>query len=370
MKFTCATDTLKEGITNVQRAVSSKSALPALEGILIATDSDKIILSGYDLEIAIKTTIEADVQTEGCVVVNARLLGEMVRKAQTATVSIEVDDNMTMTVRSGACAFTIMAIDANEYPELPSIDERDSIEIDCGILRSMVSETIFSVSVSDDKPVHTGILFEIKPDNIRLVAVDSSRFAIRNEKIESGKQMRFIIPSKTLSEVLKLISEDDETLRINVGIRHASFNVGDFLVITRLLEGDFLDYASAVPQVNKTEVQIDTQEFINSIDRMSLLITERIKSPVRCIFENNVVYLKCATALGKASDSIDCVTDGDQLEIGFNNRFMLDALRAVEDDTVKIVFGGPQQPIKVIPTEGEKFLYLIMPIRLKDSEIK
>lgn len=369
MRFTCFTDKLTDAITNVQRAVSSKSALPALEGILIATDEDKIILSGYDLEIAIKTTIEANVQTEGCVVVNARLLGEIIKKAQSETISVEVDDNMNMTVYYGASAFNITAIDANEYPELPPIDEKDSITIECEKLKSMVSETIFSVSTSMDKPVHTGILFEIENNNIRLVAVDSSRFAIRNEAIDSDKSMRFIIPSKTLSEVLKIIGEDDETISITVGTRHASFNVGSFLVISRLLEGDFLDYASAIHDYNATVVNIDTREFAESIDKMSPLITERIKSPVRCIFDNNNVVLKCATALGKGSDNVECKVEGNQLEIGFNNRFMLDALRAIKDDEIKIVFGGAQQPIKIVPIEGNSFLYLIMPIRLKDSEI-
>ncbi len=367
MKFSCFTDKLREGITNVQRAVASKSTLPALEGILIATDSDKIILSGYDLEIAIKTSIEANITTEGCVVVNARLFSEMIKKAQTDYVLIEVDDNMTMTVTSGSCAFTIMAIDANEYPELPPIDEKDSIEINSELLKSMVSETIFSVSTSEDKPVHTGILFEVKPDNMRLVAVDSSRFAIRNEKIDSGKNMRFIIPAKTMNEVMKLIGENDEKIKINVGTRHVSFNVGKFLVISRLLEGDFLDYNSAIPTTDSTIVEINTQDFINSIDRMSLLIIERITTPVRCVFENNVVYLKCATALGKASDSIDCKTEGDSIEIGFNNRYMLDALKAVEDDTVKLVFSGPHMPIKVLPVDGDEFLYIILPIRLKEN---
>lgn len=366
MKFKCSTDILSEGIINVQRAVSSKSALPALEGILIATDTDKIILSGYDLEIAIKTTIDADIQTEGCVVVNARLFGDIIKKADSDIVSIEVDDNMTMTVRSGACAFSIMTIDANEYPELPPVEEKDSIEVSGELLRSMVSETIFSVSNSEDKPVHTGILFEIEENNIRLVAVDSSRFAVRNEAIECGKKMRFIIPAKTLSEVLKLIGEES-SVKINVDARHVSFNIGKFLVISRLLEGDFLDYSS-IPDNRITTVEVRTDELISSIDRMSLLIVERIASPVRCIFEDNTIFVKCETSLGKASDSVDCVIEGEQLQIGFNNRFMLDALKAVKDDTVKLAFGGPTQAIRIVPVSGNKFLYLIMPIRLKESE--
>lgn len=365
MRFICNTQSLCEGVTNVQRAVASKATLPALEGILIATDGDKIILSGYDLEIAIKTTIDANISEEGCIVVNARLFGDIIKKAQTETVSIEVDDNMIMTVRYGGCAFSITAIDANDYPDLPPIEENDSIEIDGELLRSMVSETIFSVSQSDDKPVHTGILFEITDGNIRLVAVDSTRFAIRNERIGGDKNMRFIIPAKTLNEVLKLIDDDDK-VQLNIDSRHVSFNIGKFFVISRLLDGDFLDYTS-IPDNRTTIATINTQDFIAAIDRMSPLIVERLASPVRCTFEDNTVYLKCETVLGKASDNIDCTIDGEQLEIGFNSKYMLDALKAVEDEEIKIAFGGPTQAIRILPVEGDCFSYLIMPIRLKDN---
>lgn len=365
MKFSCFAQPLCDGIMNVQRAVASKATIPALEGILISTDGDKIILSGYDLEIAIKTTVEANVAEEGSVVVKARILGEIVRKAQSDIISIEVNDDLIMTVRSGAWDFTIAAIDANEYPELPPVEINDNITLNGKMFKSMVAETIFSVSTSDDRPVNTGILFEINEDNIRLVAVDSNRFAIRNEDIENGKQMRFIIPAKTLSEVVKLI-DDEEEVNINVDSRHVSFNVGNFLVISRLLEGDFLDYSS-IPDNRTTEVEVNTAELISSIECVSLMI-DRLTTPVKCKIEQNKVSLRSETALGKAHGSIDCKMSGDELIIGFNGKFMLDALRAVKDETVKIVFGGPIQPIRIIPTEGEKFLYLIMPIRFRATE--
>ena len=354
MKFICNTQSLCEGVTNVQRAVSSKATLPALEGILIATDGDKIILSGYDLEIAIKTSVEANVVVEGCIVVKAHVFSEIIKRAHTETISVEVDDNMNIIVRYGGCAFSIAAIDANDYPELPPIEENDSIEIDGELLRSMVSETIFSVSQSDDKPVHTGILFEIADGNIRLVAVDSTRFAIRNERIGGDKNMRFIIPAKTLNEVLKLI-DDGDTVKISIDSRHVSFNIGDFLDVT------------SIPDNRTTIATINTQDFLAAIDRMSPLIVERLASPVRCIFEDDTIYLKCETSVGKASDNIDCSIDGEQLEIGFNSRYMIETLRAIEDEQIKIVFGGPNQAIRIIPVEGESFHYLIMPIRLKEN---
>ena len=348
MKFSCNTQALGEAVMNVSRAVSGKSALPALEGILIATDGDKIILSGYDLEIAIKTTVRATVAEEGCAVLSAKLFGEMIRKADSESITLSVDEKQAAVITAGNSKFSIMAIDANDYPELPAISDNRSIEIDCEMLKSMVEQTIFAVSTSETRPVHTGILFEIEDENLRLIAVDGYRLAIRNEKINNTGSMRFIIPAKTLNEILKLIGENDKTVQFHVAARHISFDVGNFLVISRLLEGDFLDYKSAIPDGAAVTV-----------------ITDRLKSPVRCTFEENKAFLRCTTAIGRASDVVDCSISGGGVEVGFNNKYFLDAMRAVDSDQVKIELGTPKTPIKILPMEGDSFLFLVVPVILK-----
>ncbi|MBQ2676896.1 MAG: DNA polymerase III subunit beta [Clostridia bacterium] len=365
MKFVCSTYDICEAVTNVQRAVSTKSSLPALEGILLKAENNLITMSGYDLEIAITTTCQANIVNEGSVILNARLFGEILKKIPGDKVEIETDNKLSARISSGATEFSIMAMAAEEYPELPAINDNSSIEIDCEILRSMVSQTIFAVSTTDIKPVHTGILFEVDDDNLKLIAVDGYRLAIRNEKIKNSGSMRFIIPSKTLNEIMKLMGEDDKTVKFNIGSRHISFDVGNFLVISRLLEGEFLDYRSAIPQGAATTVVVNTKSFTNSIDRISLLITDRLKSPVRCVFENNEISMRCTTAMGKASDKLECSINGDSLEIGFNNKYFLDALRAVDSDMVKIELNGATSPIKILPCDGDDFLFLVLPVRLK-----
>lgn len=367
MKFVCSTLDLCEAVTNVSRAVSSKSSLPALEGILLASNQTQIILSGYDLEIAIKTTIHASVATEGCVVLNARLFGEILKKVSGDKITVSVDEKLNATISSGDSQFSIMAIDANDYPELPVLSEQKSISFDSDLLKSMVSQTIFAVSTSEIRPVHTGILFEIENNNLKLVAVDGYRLAIRNEKIGNSENTRFIVPAKALSEILKLVDEQTSQIAFNVGSRHISFEVGNFFVISRLLDGEFLDYKSAVPAGAQITVLAKAREMINAVDRISLLITDRVKSPVRCTFEDGKAFVRCTTAMGKASDVVSVETSGDPIEIGFNNKYFIDALRAVDCDVVKIEMNGPTSPMKIVPIEGDSFLFLVVPVRLKSE---
>lgn len=367
MKIICNTFEIRDAVLNVQRAVSSKSSLPALEGILLKTQGDKLVLSGYDLEIAIKTEINANIINEGAIVLNAKLLAEIIKKVTADKVQIEIDSKLNATISSGSSEFTIMAIDAAEFPELPAIDQNENISINCDVLKSMVSQTIFAVSTSDIKPVHTGILFEINNDSLKLVAVDGYRLAIRQEKIENDTTMKFVVPAKTLNEIVKLIGDEDETIQLNVGSRHISFIVSDFLVVSRLLEGEFLDYKTAIPSGATANVIINTRDVIEAVERISLLITDRIKSPVRCTFSNNKADLRCTTSMGRASDSVECKIDGEALEIGFNNKYFLDAVRAVDCDIVKLELNGPTSPIRIIPTQGDNFLFLVLPVRLKSE---
>ena len=365
MKIICNTFELREAVINVQRAVSSKSSLPALEGILLKTQGQKLILSAYDLEIAIKTSIFANIISEGSVVLNAKIFSEIIKKVSGEKVQIEIDDKLNATISSATSEFTIMAIDATEFPELPTINENANITMDSDILKSMISQTIFAVSTSDIKPVHTGILFEIENNNIKLVAVDGYRLAIRNEKIDTDIKIKFVVPAKTLNEIIKLVDEEEKQLQINVGSRHISFIIGEFLVVSRLLVGDFLDYKTAIPSGATVSVMTNTRDFIDAIERISLLITDRIKSPVRCTFSNNKADIKCVTAMGKASDTVECTVNGEAMEIGFNNKYFLDAMRAVESDMVKIELNGATSPIKILPKDGDNFLFLVLPVRLK-----
>ena len=229
----------------------------------------------------------------------------------------------------------------------------------------MVSQTVFAVStVEGSKPVYTGILFEIEQSNIRLVAVDGHRLAIRNEQIVCDTNANFVIPAKTLNEILKLIDEDDKNVEMFADERHISFKTGNYLLVSRLIDGEFLDYNSVIPQNSSTTVIASCSELIRSVDRMSLFISEKLKSPVRCTFDEQKAFIRCSTALGKASDFVDCEIDGNPIEIGFDNKFFTDALRATGCDKVKIEMSGPTSPIIIKPLESDEFIFLILPVRL------
>lgn len=371
MKFTCETAALCSAVSNVQRAVTAKSSLATLEGILIRTNHDEIILSGYDLEIAMTTKIAANIVTEGCTVLNAKIFSEILRKLPYDKVSIEIYDGNKALITSGTSEFTIIALDSNEYPELPSLEEDRNFSIDGQILRSMISQTLFAVSTSDDRPIYKGILFEIENGTIRLVSADGCRLAIRKEEIDTDETFNFVVPSKCLNEILKLIGEDDElTITINVSRRHISFEIGSFILMSRLLEGEFLNYNnnSIIPDGEDTVVIADTREMITIIERISLIIIDRLKSPVRCTFKDNQVYMRCSTIMGKASDFLECEVTGAEQEIGFNARFFTDALRSVDCDKVKIVMNGAQRPIKLLPLEGDDFLFIVVPVIMKAEQ--
>ena len=368
MKFVCETSILSNAVNTVQRAVTSKSSLATLEGILIRTNGNELILSGYDLEIAIKTKIPADILVEGCTVIHAKMLGDILRKLPFDKVSIEIDDNNKAYITSGTSEFSIISLDANEYPELPSLENDDEIKIPADILRSMISQTIYAVSTSDDRPIYKGILFEIKDNIIRLVSADGCRLAIRKEEIESNKEMSFIVPAKALQEILKLIGEEmEEDVTINVGRRHISFNIQDFEVISRLLDGEFLNYnsPSIIPEGEETVIITDTKELTSLIERISLVISDRVKNPVRCNLDNGQVFMRCSTTNGKASDFLDCEMSGETQEIGFNSRYFIEALKAVDAEKIKVVVNGAQRPIKILPLEGDNFLFIVVPVILK-----
>ncbi|MGI6261071.1 MAG: DNA polymerase III subunit beta [Acutalibacteraceae bacterium] len=368
MKFTCSQPIFQAAVSNVSRAVSSKSAIPALEGILVKAKGNQIFLCGYDLEFGITTFVEASVAEEGDVIFGAKLFGDIIRSLPDETVTIEVDAKYSAVIRSGESEFSIIGIAASEYPDLPSVSGGVSVTLPQNTLKSMIRQTLFAVSTSDAKPVHTGTLFEIGDGRIRLVAVDGCRLAMRTEPVQCDEPVSFVVPGKTLSEVLKLMGEEDTPLSIGVGRRHIIFNIGSYSVISRLLEGEFLDYNNAIPQNIKTEVVVPTRRFSEAVERMSLVVNDRLKSPVRCSFLFDEVRFSCETAIGCAHDRFAIKNIGDEVEIGFNNRYLLDALRAAETDEVRIQMGGPLSPIKILPRDGDHFLFLVLPVRLKAAE--
>lgn len=368
MKIICDRTSLVEAVLNVQRAVSTKSCLTALEGILIKTQENKIEMCGYDLEIGITTTVPAKILEPGEIIIGAKIFSDIIRRLPGGDIEITADDKLVTTIKSETSVFSLAGLPASDYPELPSVEDRATFCISTTTLKSMIKQTIFAVSDSDSKPINTGTLFEISNGNINLVSVDGYRLAKRTEKIDMREECKFVVPGKTLNEILKLIPEDDEPVTVIVGRRHITFKVGNYNIISRLLEGEFLDYTAAIPTEHSTNIIANTRNLIDSIERVSLVITDRLKSPIHCIFANNSVKISCITNIGRANDETDLMMEGDNLEIGFNNRYLLDALRNADTDEVRLQMNGPLGPLKVLPKEGEAFIFLVLPVRLKAGD--
>ena len=367
MKFTVNKSDITEAVSNIQRAVSTKTSIPALEGILLSATETGLELCAYDLELGITTVIPAFVMEPGKAVLSAKLFSDIVRRTPAETVTVSVDEKNMATLESGYSRFSIIGIPAEEFPELPKLSDSTQISLPGALLKSMIRQTLFAIAESDAKPIHQGSLFSLENGILDVVSVDGYRLAVRREPVDFSEDLSFVVPGKTLSELLKLIKDSEEPVEISAGRRHILFKIDNYTVISSLLEGEFLNYKAAIPPESQTEVVLKTRESIDSVERVSLLITDRLKSPIRCLFDNNEVKLNCTTSMGRASDQLDVEMTGQSVEIGFNNRYLLEALRNTECDEVKVQLGGPLSPMKVVPKEGDSFLFLVLPVRLKSE---
>ncbi|HJB98323.1 MAG TPA: DNA polymerase III subunit beta [Candidatus Acutalibacter pullicola] len=367
MKFTVNKKDIAEAVSNIQRAVSTKTSIPALEGILLTAQDTTLELCAYDMELGITTVIPAQVSESGKSVLSAKIFSDIVRRSPAETLTIAVDEKNMATLESGYSRFTIIGIPAAEFPELPRLSDATQITLPANLLKSMIRQTLFAVAESDAKPIHQGSLFNLEQGMLDVVSVDGYRLAVRSEPVDYPDELSFVVPGKTLGEILKLLKDTDDPVELAAGRRHILFTIDNYTVISSLLEGEFLNYKAAIPPESQTEVILKTREAIDSVERVSLLITDRLKSPVRCLFADNEVKLNCTTSMGRASDQIDVEMTGQSVEIGFNNRYLLEALRNTECDEVKVQLGGPLSPMKVVPKEGNSFLFLVLPVRLKSE---
>ncbi len=365
MKIICNKLSLYEAVINVSKAVSERSSLPSLEGIKVKLENSLLELTGYDLEIGIKTTIAVNSDDSGEFIINARLFSEMIKKMPADDILMDINENLMVTLSSGVTTYNIAALPADEYPELPQKDNSDVVAVSQPVLKSMINQTIFAVAVTDMKPILKGELFEIEDSRLTLAAIDGFRLAVRTEAIKYDGNKKFVVPAKTLSEVSKLLGDnEEEKCEMFVSPKHIVFEINGYLVYSRLLEGEFHPYRSAIPQNCSTEVVADRKELISTLERAMLLINDRAPSPVRCYFENGQIKIKCATALGKISDEIRAEMSGPVIEIGFKGKYFLDPLKAIDDDKVKMLMGGSLLPMKIVPMEGDSYTYLVLPVRL------
>ena len=369
MRFTCDKRMLVQGLNIASRTVAQKSSLSVIEGILCRA-GHVLSLTGYNMETAITYDIAAEISDPGVCILPAKLFADIIRRLPEGPVTVVVDETYKVSIRSGFASFTIAAENADDYPDLPDVGEGRGIRIPQNALKSLIGGTIFAVSENQARPIHTGVRFEVEDMAISAIAVDGFRLARRtwHPEVGTGRTMAFVVPAQALKEVEKILTDSEDNAVFTLGTKHILFRIGGATLVCRLLDGDFLDWKKVVPTNCPIKLVANVGALTSSIERVGLIVSEKFKSPVRCMFSNQVLMLRTNTTIGAAEDQCSLAGDGKELEIGFNVRYLADALRAVPTEEVTLELTNGLSPIVLTPVDDqEDFAYMVLPVRLKSN---
>ncbi len=369
MRFTCEKNMLVTGLNIAGRAVAQKSSLSVIEGILCKAGMG-ISLTGYNMETAITYDIDAEVTDPGECILPAKLFGDIVRRLPEGPVTVVVDEAYKVSIRSGYASFTISAESSEDYPELPDVNSGRPIRIPQCKLKELITGTIFAVSENQGRPIHTGVKFEVTDTSITAIAVDGFRLARRTYHPEegTGRELSFVVPSPSLKEVEKIVTDSEDNASFTLGPKHILFQMGTATLVCRLLDGEFLDWRRVVPTNCPIKLIAHVSDLAASVERVGLIVSEKYKSPVRCIFGNQQLQMRTNTTIGAAEDRCSFAGDGKELEIGFNVRYLADALKAIPSEEVTMELTNGLSPIVLTPAEDKyDFAYMVLPVRIKNG---
>ena len=368
MKFTCNQQTLAKALNTVSKAVSNRTTIPILKGIMIkAMEDGTIILSASDLEISIKKEIKADVQEPGSLVVMAKLFGDIIRKLPNEDITISDSETGTVLIKTSFSEFNVVSFTTDEFPEIGNKEEgSESISIDSNIFREMIRKTSFAASVDESKGVLTGILTEIEEDSIKMVSLDGFRLALVKENMKSAAPYKFITSAKIMNEISKIISEeeDDSDITIYLGEKREVINIGTNEITIRRMEGEFIRYSDIIPSDNTTNVTVSRGMLLESIERASLLSREGKNNLIKITIKNDLMTITSRSEEGNVKEELIVEKSGNDIEIGFNSKFVIDVLKVIDDEQISLNFKNGVSPCVVKPVEGEQYEYLILPVRI------
>lgn len=372
MKFSCDKNLLLEAVSMVSRAVLPKATSPVMEGILVECyEEGRMKLIGYDLSMGIETEVPAEVEKGGTFVVNAKMFGDLLRGMDNDVVAFKMDEHLNLTMTCASVRFVIGCMDAAGFPILPVVQEDRTVEIKEDMLYSMLRQTLFAVSENAATPVLQGTQFRVEPGKLELVATNQYKLAIRREPfVYDGEGFRFIVPGKTVTELTRMLKDSDNIVRISLADRQIMFEMENTVVFSRLLEGDFLDYARILPTSFKTVATLKIDKLKRSMERASILLyNEKVRIPVRFAFEFDSIVTSCRSTAGNTmTDQIPAKIDGPNMEIGFNNKYILEMLAAAECEEIMIGLNSPEKLIQITPTEGDRFIFMLSPMRLPSTQ--
>lgn len=364
MKFICEKHKLQDGIMIVQKAITGKTTMPILEGIYIKADSTGLTLIGSDMDLSIETKVEAQVENEGSIVIDSKIFGEIIRKLPDANVSIEILENDTVQITCEKSVFNVVYMNPDEYPELPKVDQDKKVKVPQNILRNMIKSTSFAIAQDETRPILQGVLFELKDKKLNLVALDGYRLAIKSEFLDNDFDVEVVIPGKTLNEVSKIMEDSDDEVEITFTNNHILFNLSSTKIISRLLEGNFVNYNSLLPQEYKILINLDREELQNGIERASLMAKEGNTNLIKLEILEDTMVITSNSQLGKVREEVAINLQGEPMQIAFNSKYLLDVLKSMEDNSVLLEMTSSVTPCVIKGKDDNSYKYLVLPVRL------
>jgi len=366
MKIKCLKSNLLSALNIVSKAVSTKTTMPILECVLIEVYSDAIKLTANDLELGIETRLEGDIIEMGKIAIEAKIFMDIVRKLPDSEILIESTEDYKTVIRCEKAKFVIASKSGEDFTEIQEIEKDKKITISQFTLKEVIRQTIFSISDNENNKLMTGELFEVKDGKLTVVSLDGHRISLRNIELKDNpSDMKVIVPGKTLNDLSKIITGGvDDMVNIYFSDRHISFEFNDTIVVSRLLEGEYFKIIQMLSMDHKIKVKINNHEFLDCIDRASLLIRDSDKKPlIVSIKDDNTMYMKVDTMMGSMNEEIEIAKDGDEIIIGFNPKFLMDVLRVIDDEDIYIYMRDAKSPC-IIRDDAGSYIYVVLPVNI------
>lgn len=366
MKFKCQQNLLSAAISMVSKAVSSKTTLPILSGIYFEATDGMLKVIGNDLNLSIETSLTAEIVEEGSIVIPARLFSELIRKLPNEEITFIINENHVVDVTCGESSFKIVGLPGNEYPELPIIDDHNSFLIDKELFANMIRQTSFAISQDESRPILTGALLEIENGKFNMVAIDGFRMAIKKAIVKTDLSKKAVVPGRTLNEINKLLSQSDNKgdLRISFDDKQVLFTTPGLKVYSRLLAGEFINYNQILPTEYKSIAIAETDQFLTAIDRSFLMARENKNVAIKLEVKDDIIKITSNSEMGSSIEKVHIKLEGQDLEIGFNPKYLIDALKIIDSEDLRLEFVNNVSPCIIRPTDNDNYIYLVLPCRI------
>lgn len=366
MKFICSQTALAKAINTVSKAVSVRTTIPILKGILLIVKDNRLTLSASDLDISIETTIDVQSGENGSSVVSAKLFGEIIRKLPNALVTAENKEDGKLNINCLGSEFSIVSLPAEEFPVIKGIESKEYFDINKKNFIDIVNKTVFAASIDEKKGNLTGALLNFNNEGLEMVALDGFRMAVAKAEIKTGTDKNIIVPARILTEINKILKEDEgsDTLSLLIDEKKIEVRTEETRVIARLLEGSFIKYKDIIPASYKTRIVVSREDILSAVERASLLSKEGKNNLIKISVEDGNVVISSRSEEGNVNENVSAEINGDNIVIGFNSKYLIDVLKVVSDEEIAFEMGTSVSSCLIKPVEGESYIYLVLPVRI------